>query len=102
MSKRLWDILIPTIRKLGSEIWVLINPEPDSDETYSRSSGKLTTPTIPGFRMRSKKSASTVGLEATLCGMIVLEATGGSQPDKEKSRKCKTVEFATIGSKGYC
>jgi phage terminase large subunit len=36
VSKRSWDILIPTIRKPGSEIWVTFNPELDSDETYER------------------------------------------------------------------
>jgi len=36
VTKRSWDILIPTIRKEGSEIWVSFNPELDSDETYVR------------------------------------------------------------------
>lgn len=36
ISKRSWDILIPTIRKPGSEIWVTFNPELDTDETYKR------------------------------------------------------------------
>lgn len=36
VSKRSWDVLIPTIRKPGSEIWVTFNPELDTDETYSR------------------------------------------------------------------
>ena len=36
VSKASWDILIPTIRKAGSEIWVSFNPELDSDETYVR------------------------------------------------------------------
>lgn len=36
VSKRSWTILIPTIRKPGSEIWVSFNPELDSDETYHR------------------------------------------------------------------
>ena len=36
ISKRSWDILIPTIRKDGSEIWIGFNPELDSDETYVR------------------------------------------------------------------
>lgn len=36
VSKRSWDILIPTIRKEGSEIWVTFNPELDTDETYKR------------------------------------------------------------------
>jgi len=34
--RRSWDILIPTIRKSGSEIWISLNPELDTDETYSR------------------------------------------------------------------
>jgi len=36
VSKRSWDILIPTIRKPGSEIWVSFNPDLDSDDTYQR------------------------------------------------------------------
>ena len=36
VSKRSWDILIPTIRKPGSEIWVTFNPELDTDDTYKR------------------------------------------------------------------
>ena len=36
VSKRSWDILVPTIRKDGSEIWVTFNPELDTDETYMR------------------------------------------------------------------
>jgi len=36
ISKRSWDILIPTIRKDGSEIWVSFNPQLESDETYQR------------------------------------------------------------------
>lgn len=36
VSKTSWDVLIPTIRKTGSEIWVSFNPELESDETYKR------------------------------------------------------------------
>lgn len=36
VSKTSWEILIPTIRKEGSEIWVSFNPELDTDETYKR------------------------------------------------------------------
>lgn len=36
VTKRSWDILIPTIRKEGSEIWVSFNPELDTDDTYVR------------------------------------------------------------------
>ncbi|CAB3728918.1 PBSX family phage terminase large subunit [Achromobacter piechaudii] len=36
VSKRSWDILIPTIRKEQSEIWISLNPELETDETYSR------------------------------------------------------------------
>ena len=31
-----WDILIPTIRKENSEIWISFNPELPTDETYKR------------------------------------------------------------------
>lgn len=36
ISKRSWDVLIPTIRKPGSEIWISFNPELDTDETWKR------------------------------------------------------------------
>lgn len=36
VSKKSWDILIPTIRKPGSEIWVTFNPDLDTDDTYTR------------------------------------------------------------------
>lgn len=36
VSRKSWTILIPTIRKDGSEIWVSFNPDLDSDETYVR------------------------------------------------------------------
>lgn len=36
VTKKSWDVLIPTIRKPGSEIWITFNPELDSDETYER------------------------------------------------------------------
>ena len=36
VSKRSWDVLVPTIRKEGSEIWVSFNPELETDETYRR------------------------------------------------------------------
>lgn len=36
VTKKSWDILTPTVRKPGSEIWVSFNPELDTDETYQR------------------------------------------------------------------
>lgn len=36
VSGKSWDVLIPTIRKPGSEIWITLNPQLDSDETYQR------------------------------------------------------------------
>jgi|TARA_R110000803_G_C11958717_1_gene318463 phage terminase large subunit len=36
ISKRSWDILIPTVRKPSSEIWITFNPYMDTDETYKR------------------------------------------------------------------
>lgn len=36
VSKRSWDILIPTIRKDGSEVWLTYNPQLESDETHQR------------------------------------------------------------------
>jgi phage terminase large subunit len=35
-SRLSWNILIPTTRKEGSEIWVTFNPELETDETYQR------------------------------------------------------------------
>ena len=36
VSKKSWDTLIPTIRKEGSEIWLTMNPDMDTDETWLR------------------------------------------------------------------
>lgn len=35
-SEESWKVLIPTIRKPGSEIWVSFNPEQETDPTYVR------------------------------------------------------------------
>lgn len=36
LRDRSWTILIPTIRKTGSEIWMTMNPELDTDPTWVR------------------------------------------------------------------
>jgi phage terminase large subunit len=36
ISEESWNVLIPTIRKEGSEIWVSFNPNLESDPTYQR------------------------------------------------------------------
>ena len=36
VSRLSWDVLIPTIRKDGSEIWVTFNPLLETDDTYQR------------------------------------------------------------------
>ena len=36
VSRLSWNVLIPTIRKEGSEIWISFNPELETDETYQR------------------------------------------------------------------
>lgn len=36
VTEESWDILIPTIRKPGSEIWVSFNPDLEADPTYQR------------------------------------------------------------------
>jgi phage terminase large subunit len=36
VTRRSWQVLIPTIRKPGSEIWVTFNPELATDDTYLR------------------------------------------------------------------
>jgi len=35
-SRMSWNVLIPTIRKEGSEVWISFNPELETDETYQR------------------------------------------------------------------
>lgn len=35
-SNNSWNVLIPTIRKDGSEIWMTLNPEFEDDATYAR------------------------------------------------------------------
>jgi phage terminase large subunit len=36
VSRHSWNVLIPTIRKVDSEIWITFNPELETDETYQR------------------------------------------------------------------
>lgn len=36
VSKRSWDVLLPTIRGDNSEIWITFNPMLETDETYKR------------------------------------------------------------------
>ncbi len=36
VSKKSWDTLTPTIRKPESEIWLTLNPDMDTDETWQR------------------------------------------------------------------
>ena len=36
VSRNSWNVLIPTIRKEKSEIWITFNPELETDETYQR------------------------------------------------------------------
>jgi phage terminase large subunit len=36
VSKKSWDILLPTIRLSDSEIWISMNPELDTDESWTR------------------------------------------------------------------
>lgn len=36
VSRTSWEILLPTVRKEASEIWITFNPELDTDYTYER------------------------------------------------------------------
>jgi len=36
VGKKSWNVLLPTIRKAGSEIWIGYNPQLESDETHQR------------------------------------------------------------------
>lgn len=36
VSANSWDVLIPTIRKEGSQIWISFNPDDENDPTYQR------------------------------------------------------------------
>jgi phage terminase large subunit len=36
VSKESWEVLIPTIRKENSEIWITFNPQMEDDATYQR------------------------------------------------------------------
>jgi len=36
VSARSWEVLIPTIRRPGSEIWLTLNPDLETDPTYKR------------------------------------------------------------------
>lgn len=36
VSEQSWKVLIPTIRKTGSELWIVFNPNDEKDPTYQR------------------------------------------------------------------
>lgn len=36
VSKHSWTVLLPTVRKSGSEIWITFNPDLPTDDTYRR------------------------------------------------------------------
>ena len=36
VSESSWKVLIPTIRKAGSELWIVFNPHDENDPTYQR------------------------------------------------------------------
>jgi len=36
VSEDSWEVLIPTIRKAGSQIWITFNPDQETDPTYKR------------------------------------------------------------------
>lgn len=48
VSARSWQILTPTIRKPGSEIWATWNPDLETDEVYRRT---ITSPWVPPEHM---------------------------------------------------
>ena len=68
VTRRSWDILAPTIRKDGSEIWVSFNPDLDTDETWVRfvvnqpddavvvKVGYETNPWFPGVLDKERRS----------------------------------------------
>ena len=36
VTRKSWNVLVPTVRKPDSEIWITFNPELETDETYQR------------------------------------------------------------------
>lgn len=36
VPRQSWEVVIPTIRKAGSEIWITFNPDLETDDTYRR------------------------------------------------------------------
>ena len=40
VSEESWKMLVPTIRRAGSEIWVTFNPDQESDPTYRERCGE--------------------------------------------------------------
>ena len=49
VSQYSWDILVPTVRKEDSEIWVSFNPESEHSATYQKFIVKPPPGTISGF-----------------------------------------------------
>lgn len=62
VSESSWNVLIPTIRKPGSEIWVTFNPDQETDPTYRR----LVRNPPPDAFVRKVSSADNPWLPAEL------------------------------------
>jgi hypothetical protein len=79
VSKNSFDVLIPTIRKPGSEIWITFNPdlELSADVDLKRSVGMLVTPVpvillIARFQLAEFNSLFVVILLIDAIGLIFL------------------------------
>jgi len=103
VSRLSWNILIPTIRKGGVEIWVPFNPELETDETYQRF---VANPPADCITMRVNWSDNPWFPDTLRLEKDALKATGRRKPTTRSGkvyaakrwmglflpRKCKTAE----------
>lgn len=93
VSKKSLDILIPTIRKEGSEIWVSFNPELDTDEVWKR----YVENTPPNAKAVSVNYSDNPWFPSTLeAERLHCQATNASDYGWIWEGKCKAVVDGAI------
>lgn len=65
VSRASWGVLIPTIRKNGSEIWMTFNPELETDYTYSTFVKEVASDPATQVAGGTMENASTVVVKMT-------------------------------------
>ena len=82
LTKEQWEILEPTIRKEGSQVWIIFNPRLVTDFVYRR----FIRETPPNTVVRKINYDENPFLSQTMLDIICLLYTSPSPRDKRQSR----------------